>query len=280
MGGADKQGTLRDGVIAGVPVSVAVAVGVLPLIVLFVESIGPGLGTAAYQEAVSPLYRGTLLYSLGVGVVVTGVCLAIAYPVTYWVSHRCPRRYRLALLVTLTLPLWLNYVVLNYSWVWILARGGLLNTVATSLGLIAEPLDLLYNDISMFIGFVYIYLPYVVLTLYVSMERLDYRLIEAARDLGATNRRLFLDVILPSTLPGAIAAALIVYARIAGAFATPAILGGPGNVMIASLITEAFRQYVDYGFAAALSFVFLAVVVVALLAGATIPQVRGELRQW
>ncbi len=280
MGTADEQSTLREGVIAGVPVSVAVAVGVLPLIVLFVESIGPGLGTAAYQEAVSPLYRGTLLYSLGVGVVVTGVCLAIAYPVTYWVAHRCPRRYRLALLVTLTLPLWLNYVVLNYSWVWILARGGLLNTVATSLGLIAEPLDLLYNDISMFIGFVYIYLPYVVLTLYVSMERLDYRLIEAARDLGATNRRLFLDVILPSTLPGAIAAALIVYARIAGAFATPAILGGPGNVMIASLITEAFRQYVDYGFAAALSFVFLAVVVVALLAGATIPQVREELRQW
>ncbi|MFB6292743.1 MAG: ABC transporter permease [Halonotius sp.] len=280
MGSADEHQRLRDGVIAGIPVSVAVAVGVLPMVVLFVESIGPGLSTANYREVVGPLYRGTLLYSLGVGVAVTAVCLSIAYPVTYWVAHRCPKRYRLGLLVALTLPLWLNYVVLNYSWVWILARGGLLNHVLTAAGLVGEPLDLLYTDVSMGIGFVYIYLPYVILTLYVSMERLDYRLIEAARDLGATNRRVFLDVILPSTLPGATAAALIVYARIAGAFATPAILGGPGNVMIASLIAEAFRQYFDYGFAAALSFAFLAVVVVALLAGAAIPQVREELRQW
>ncbi len=280
MGSADEHHRLRDGVIGGIPVSVAVAVGVLPMVVLFVESIGPGLSTANYREVVGPLYRGTLLYSLGVGVAVTAVCLSIAYPVTYWVAHRCPKRYRLGLLVALTLPLWLNYVVLNYSWVWILARGGLLNHVLTAIGLVGEPLDLLYTDVSMGIGFVYIYLPYVILTLYVSMERLDYRLIEAARDLGATNRRVFLDVILPSTLPGATAAALIVYARIAGAFATPAILGGPGNVMIASLIAEAFRQYFDYGFAAALSFAFLAVVVVALLAGAAIPQVREELRQW
>ncbi|ERH01631.1 MAG: ABC-type spermidine/putrescine transport system, permease component I [Halonotius sp. J07HN6] len=280
MGSADEHHRLRDGVIAGIPVSVAVAVGVLPMVVLFVESIGPGLSTANYGEVVGPLYRGTLLYSLGVGVAVTAICLSIAYPVTYWVAHRCPKRYRLGLLVALTLPLWLNYVVLNYSWVWILARGGLLNHILTAVGLVGEPLDLLYTDVSMGIGFVYIYLPYVILTLYVSMERLDYRLIEAARDLGATNRRVFLDVILPSTLPGATAAALIVYARIAGAFATPAILGGPGNVMIASLIAEAFRQYFDYGFAAALSFAFLAVVVVALLAGAAIPQVREELRQW
>jgi ABC-type spermidine/putrescine transport system, permease component I len=280
MGSADEHHRLRDGVIAGIPVSVAVAVGVLPMVVLFVESIGPGLSTANYGEVVEPLYRGTLLYSLGVGVAVTAICLSIAYPVTYWVAHRCPKRYRLGLLVALTLPLWLNYVVLNYSWVWILARGGLLNHILTAVGLVGEPLDLLYTDVSMGIGFVYIYLPYVILTLYVSMERLDYRLIEAARDLGATNRRVFLDVILPSTLPGATAAALIVYARIAGAFATPAILGGPGNVMIASLIAEAFRQYFDYGFAAALSFAFLAVVVVALLAGAAIPQVREELRQW
>ncbi|ESS09625.1 MAG: ABC-type spermidine/putrescine transport system, permease component I [uncultured archaeon A07HN63] len=280
MGSADEHHGFRDGVIAGIPVSVAVAVGVLPMVVLFVESIGPGLSTANYGEVVGPLYRGTLLYSLGVGVAVTAICLSIAYPVTYWVAHRCPKRYRLGLLVALTLPLWLNYVVLNYSWVWILARGGLLNHILTAVGLVGEPLDLLYTDVSMGIGFVYIYLPYVILTLYVSMERLDYRLIEAARDLGATNRRVFLDVILPSTLPGATAAALIVYARIAGAFATPAILGGPGNVMIASLIAEAFRQYFDYGFAAALSFTFLAVVVVALLAGAAIPQVREELRQW
>jgi ABC-type spermidine/putrescine transport system, permease component I len=108
MGSADEHHGFRDGVIAGIPVSVAVAVGVLPMVVLFVESIGPGLSTANYGEVVGPLYRGTLLYSLGVGVAVTAICLSIAYPVTYWVAHRCPKRYRLGLLVALTLPLWLT----------------------------------------------------------------------------------------------------------------------------------------------------------------------------
>lgn len=281
MATADADGrSLLDGVVASGPVGLALVLGVLPLVVLLVESLGPGLGLANYAEAVGPLYRGALLYSLGVGVGVTAACLVVAYPVTYWLAHRCPARYRLAALVALTLPLWLNYVVLNYTWVWLLARGGLVNAVLTGLGLVSEPLDLLYTEFSMVVGFVYIYLPYVVLTMYVSMERLDYRLIEAARDLGATDLRVFRDVVVPQTLPGAAAAALIVYARIAGAYATPEILGGPGNVMIASLVVQAFRQYFDYGFAAALSFVFVAVVAAALLVGATAPRVRRELRQW
>jgi spermidine/putrescine transport system permease protein len=280
MATGDGTRRLRDRVIASGPGGLALVLGVLPLVVLFVESIGPGVTVANYAEAMRPLYRDVLAYSLGMGFVATGVCLLIAYPVTYWLAHQCPHRYRLPMLVALTLPLWLNYVVLNYSWVWLLARGGLLNKLLTGVGFIAEPLNILYTDFSVFVGFIYIYLPYVVLTLYVTMERLDYRLIEAARDLGATNRRVFLDVILPQTAPGAAAAALIVYARIAGAFATPAILGGPGDVMIASLIVDAFRQYFDYGFASALSFVFLAFVGLIFFIGASAPRVRTELRQW
>ena len=280
MATGDGTRRLRDRVIASGPGGLALVLGVLPLVVLFVESIGPGVTVANYAEAMRPLYRDVLAYSLGMGFVATGVCLLIAYPVTYWLAHRCPHRYRLPMLVALTLPLWLNYVVLNYSWVWLLARGGLLNKLLTGVGFIAEPLNVLYTDFSVFVGFIYIYLPYVVLTLYVTMERLNYQLIEAARDLGATNRRVFLDVILPQTAPGAAAAALIVYARIAGAFATPAILGGPGDVMIASLIVDAFRQYFDYGFASALSFVFLAFVGLVFFIGASAPRVRTELRQW
>ncbi|MFB6298570.1 MAG: ABC transporter permease [Salinirussus sp.] len=273
-------GRVRDGLIAGGPTALAVALGVVPLVVLLVESLGPGIGAGNYAEAVSPLYRGALTYSLGMGVGVTGLCLLIAYPVTYWLAHRCPPRYRLPTLVVLTLPLWLNYVVLNYTWVWILARGGLLNRLLVTLGVVGRPLDLLYTDLSMFVGFVYIYLPYVVLTMYVSMERLDYRLLEAARDLGATNWRVVVDVVLPRTLPGAAAAALVVYARIAGAYATPEILGGPGEVMIASLVVEAFQEYFDYGFAAALSFVFLAVIVAGLLGGVAVGRVREALARW
>ena len=218
-----------------------------------------------------------LSYSLRMGIAVTAVCLTISYPVTYWLAHRCPARYRLPVLVALTLPLWLNYVVLNYTWVWVLARGGVLNELLVGVGAVAEPLDLLYTDFSVFVGFVYIYLPYVVLVMYVSMERLDYRLLEAARDLGATNTRVFLDVVLPRTLPGAAAAVLVVYARIAGAFATPEILGGLGEVMIASLIDAAFHESFKFGFGAALSFVFLGIVMAGLLLGAAFPRVREEL---
>ena len=270
----------RDALVAGGPVTVAVLLGVAPLVVLFVESIGPGLALDHYLEATGPLYRGALAYSLAMGVAVTLACLVVAYPVTYWLAHRCPARYRLPALVALTLPLWLNYVVLNYTWVWILARGGLLNRLLVGLGVVGEPLDVLYTDVSVFLGFVYIYLPYVVLTMYVSMERFDYRLVEAARDLGATNHRVFVDVVLPRTLPGAAAATLIVYARIAGAYATPEILGSPGNVMVATLIVEAFREYFAYGFAAALSFVFLVTVAVGLLAGVSVPRVREALKPW
>ncbi|MFB6119215.1 ABC transporter permease [Halosegnis sp.] len=272
----------RDLLLALAPTLLAVGLGVVPLVVLLVESIGaPPL--ANYRTVLSleePLYLRSLGRSLGVGLAVTAVCLVIAYPVTYWLAHRCPKRHRLAALVALTLPLWLNYVVLNYTWVWILAPGGLVNETLAWLGLRERPLELLYTDVSMFIGFVYIYLPYVVLTMYVSMERLDSRLIEAARDLGATNRRVFLDVVLPQTLAGAAAGALIVYARIAGAFATPEILGGPGNVMVARLIVNAFYQYLDYGFAAALSFVFLAIVAAGFLVGASVRPVREALKRW
>ncbi len=273
-------GTGRDWAVAGGPTVLALALGVFPLAVLFVESIGPGLGAENYAKAVSPLYRGALAYSVGVGVAVTLVCLAIAYPVTFWLAHRCPSRYRLAGLVALTLPLWLNYVVLNYAWVWILARGGIVNRILVGTGLVGEPLDLLYTQLSMGIGFVYIYLPYVILTMYVSMERLDYRLLEAARDLGATNWRVFRDVVVPQTLPGAAAATLVVYARIAGAYATPEILGSPGNVMIARLVVEAFQGYANYGFAAALSFVFLCLVLAGFVVGVAFPRVRRELRGW
>jgi spermidine/putrescine transport system permease protein len=280
MSVADTPGRVRDWLIAGSPVLLALALGVFPLVTLFVESIGPGLGGENYAEVLSPLYRGALLYSIGVGVGVTAVCLAVAYPITYWIAHRCPDRYQLVALVAVTLPLWLNYVVLNYAWVWILARGGVVNRILVGSGALDSSLDLLYNNVSMGIGFVYIYLPYVVLTMYVSMERLDYWLITAARDLGASDYRVFLDIVLPRTLPGAAAATLIVYARIAGAFATPEILGSPGNVMIARLVVQAFRQYTNYGFAAALSFVFLLLVLGSLALGALSPRVRRELRQW
>ncbi|MES3516721.1 MAG: ABC transporter permease [Natronomonas sp.] len=280
MATTERSTRMRDGAIASAPVALAVSLGVLPLLILAVESVGPGMSLDNYARVGEPLYRSTLSYSLLMGVAVTLVCLAVAYPVTYWLAHRCPTRYRLPALVALTLPLWLNYVVLNYTWVWILARGGVLNTIFAGVGVPGAPFDLLFTDLSIFVGFVYIYLPYVVLTLYVSMERLDGRLLEAATDLGATNRRVVVDIVVPQTWAGAAAGALIVYARIAGAYATPEILGGPGEVMFATLVVEAFQEFFDFGLGSALSIVFLSIVVAGFLVGAAVPSVRTELKRW
>ena len=286
------RGSARDWLLALVPTALAVGLGVVPLAVLLVESVQPLVSAENYLAVTQGIYLSVVAQSLFVGVVLTLVCLAVAYPVTYWLAHGCPARYRLAVLMSLTLPLWLNYVVLNYTWVWLLAPEGVVNVVLEWLGVVSEPLSLLgqplalpvvgvtFPSASLLFGFVHIYLPYVLLTMYVSMERLDYQLVEAARDLGAGDLRVFRDVVIPETAAGAVAGLLIVYARIAGAYATPRILGSESNPMVAELITTQFYEVLDYPFAAALSMTFLAVVVTGFALGATSGRVRAELKRW
>jgi ABC-type spermidine/putrescine transport system permease subunit I len=286
------RGTLADAGLAALPTALAVALGVVPLGLLFVESVSPPVTVENYAALGGSVYPAVMLRSLGIGAAVTAVCLAVAYPVTYWLAHRCPARYRLPILVSFTLPLWLNYVVLNYTWVWILAEDGLVNALLTGVGLVDRPLDLLRSgagvgvgpltlpSLSLGLGFVHIYLPYVLLTMYVSMERLDYRQVEAARDLGAGPVRVFRDVVVPETYGGAVAGALVVYARIAGAFATPQILAAPSEQLIAQVITTQFYDVLDYPFAAALSVAFLAVVLAGFGVGALSGDVRAELGRW
>ena len=289
---AFENRTVRDAVLAAVPMALAVVLGVVPLVLLLLESIRP-LPTAEHYRAVTEgVYFDVIVQSLFVGVLLTVICLAVAYPVTYWLANHCPSRYRLPVLAALTLPLWLNYVVLNYTWVWLLAPDGLINVVLGWLGVVSEPLQLLGKpyelpaisltipSLSLVFGFIHIYLPYVLLTMYVSMERLDYQLVEAARDLGAGNLRVFRDVIVPETIAGAVAGLLIVYARIAGAYATPRILGADSNPMVAELITTQFRQVLDNPFASALSMAFLAIIVVGFTVGARSKSVRAELKRW
>ena len=272
--------------LAAAPVGVALAVGVVPVLVLFAESLvwAALADLSGVLEAYARVGKSVSLAVLGrsvlTGVLLTGACLAVAYPVTYWLAHRCPPRQRVLLLVLLTLPLWLNYVVLNYVWVWILARGGLVNHLLGGVLPGLAPLRLLYTELSLTVGFVYIYLPYVILSLYVALELLVVELLAAAADLGASRARMVTDIIIPQTAAGAAAGALIVYARIAGAFATPEILGGPQQQLIAQLITDAFLEVLDLRFAAALAFSFLAVVAFVLLIGLTSRQLRREVRRW
>ena len=215
-----------------------------------------------YLRALDPLYVRVLLRSLALAVITTAVCLLAGYPVAYWLARVVPRRWRSALLVLVILPFWTSFLVRMYAWVFLLRSEGLLNTVLFALGLPA--LDLLYNDAAVLIGQVYGELPFMVLPLYASLEKLDRTLLEAAADLGAGPRRALWRVTLPLTRPGIVAGCLLVFIPSLGAYLAPDVLGGARSVTIGTLVQSQFVVARDVPFGAALSFL-LTLVVLALL---------------
>jgi spermidine/putrescine transport system permease protein len=215
-----------------------------------------------YLRALDPLYVRVLLRSLGLAVVTTALCLALGYPMAYWLARRVPRRRRSALVVLVILPFWTSFLVRMYAWVFLLRTEGLLNTTLAAVGLPA--LNLLYNDAAVVIGQVYGELPFMVLPLYASLEKLDQTLLEAAADLGAAPRRALWRVTLPLTRAGIVAGSLLVFIPSLGAYLAPDLLGGARTVTIGTLIQSQLVVARDIPFGAALSFV-LTLVVVALL---------------
>jgi spermidine/putrescine transport system permease protein len=215
-----------------------------------------------YLRALDPLYVRVLLRSLGLAVVTTALCLVLGYPMAYWLARRVPRRWRSALVVLVILPFWTSFLVRMYAWVFLLRTEGLLNTTLAAVGLPA--LNLLYNDAAVVIGQVYGELPFMVLPLYASLEKLDQTLLEAAADLGAAPRRALWRVTLPLTRAGIVAGSLLVFIPSLGAYLAPDLLGGARTVTIGTLIQSQLVVARDIPFGAALSFV-LTLVVVALL---------------
>ena len=215
-----------------------------------------------YLRALDPLYVRVILRSLGLAVVTTALCLLAGYPMAYWLARVVPPRWRSALVVLVILPFWTSFLVRMYAWVFLLRAEGLLNNALGAIGLPA--LNLLYNDAAVVIGQVYGELPFMVLPLFASLEKLDRTLLEAAADLGAAPRRALWRVTLPLTRPGIVAGSLLVFIPSLGAYLAPDLLGGARTVTIGTLIQSQFVVARDIPFGAALSFV-LTLVVLALL---------------
>ena len=215
-----------------------------------------------YLRALDPLYVRVILRSLGLAVVTTALCLLAGYPMAYWLARVVPPRWRSALVVLVILPFWTSFLVRMYAWVFLLRAEGLLNNALAAIGLPA--LNLLYNDAAVVIGQVYGELPFMVLPLFASLEKLDRTLLEAAADLGAAPRRALWRVTLPLTRPGIVAGSLLVFIPSLGAYLAPDLLGGARTVTIGTLIQSQFVVARDIPFGAALSFV-LTLVVLALL---------------
>jgi spermidine/putrescine transport system permease protein len=215
-----------------------------------------------YVRALEPIYLVILLRSVGLALVTTVACLLVAWPVAYWLALRVTERWRSALLVLVILPFWTSFLVRMYAWVFALRSEGLVNLLLGRLGV--PPLPLLYNDFAVLLGQVYGELPFMILPLYASLEKLDRSLLEAAADLGARPARALFRVTLPLSAPGIVAGCILVFIPSLGAYLAPDLLGGARTVYIGNLIQSQFAGARDMPFGAALSFLLSLTVLVLL----------------
>jgi len=211
------------------------------------------------------LYIGIFGHSLRIGIVVTLWCILLGYPLAYFMAKQKPI-WRDALMVMVIIPFWTNFLVRTYALKSVLATEGLLNTFLMNLHLVNQPLDLLFNEFAVVLGLIYGYLPFAILPMYTSVEKFDYTLMEAAADLGASPRQAFLRVMLPMTMPGVIAALVLVFVPVVGAFITPDIMGGGKVEMIGTLINRQFGVARNWPFGSAMSMVLMFVVLVGVIA--------------
>jgi spermidine/putrescine transport system permease protein len=216
-----------------------------------------------YLRALEPLYLKILARSLGLALATTVLSLLVAYPVAYWIALRAPARFRSALLVLVILPFWTSFLVRMYAWIFVLRSEGLLNLSLEALGL--PRLSLLYNDFAVLLGQLYGELPFMILPLYASLEKLDRSLLEAAADLGARPREALWRVTVPLTLPGIVAGCVLVFIPSLGAFLAPDLLGGARTVYIGNLIQSQFAIARDIPFGSALSFLLSLLVLLLLI---------------
>ena len=209
-----------------------------------------------YRRLLDPIYLKVFVDSLLMAALATLLCLLIAYPFA-WRLSRVDRRWRPVLLTLVIIPFWTNSLVRVYAIRGLLAAKGALNSLLLALGLIDEPVRLLYSGWAVSIGLVYVLLPFMILPLYSSFEKLDPRLIEAAADLGASRLARFRHVIVPLTLPGIAAGCLLVFLPALGLFYVTDVLGGARNLMIGALLKDQFLDARDWPFGAAASLVVI-----------------------
>ncbi|MDI3470562.1 MAG: spermidine/putrescine import ABC transporter permease protein PotB [Pseudolabrys sp.] len=226
----------------------------------------PAFQFGNYIEALTtPLYRDLLFKTVRIGVVTTVLSLLTSYPIAYCLAMQSGQR-KAVLLLLLFLPFWTSYVVRTFVWLPILGRTGAVNQFLMTLGIIHEPLPwLLYNEGAIYLGLVYVYTLFMTLPIYLAIEKIDPRLIEAAADLGAKPRWVFLRIILPLSWPGVLSGSLMVFLLAVSAYVTPQLLGGPSGIMFSNMIADQFLSNNNWAFGAALSIVLSAVVLLILI---------------
>ena len=263
---------------------------IVPLGYIWVYSFGERAGPveieitwtlANYREALSPLYLGLFWKSLWIAAVATAIVLIVAFPVAFAITFASPR-LKPWLLLLVILPFWTNMLIRTYAMIAVLRRTGYVNLsleqlwhlaagalqpfgLAGVLGERFEPLDLLYNNTAVIAGIVYVYLPFMVLPLYASLERLDRSLLEASLDLGANQIRTFFAITVPLAMPGIVSGVMLVFIPAIGTFLISDLLGGPNSQLLGNVIERQFKAANNWPLGAAMSFLLLYVTFALLL---------------
>ncbi|MEL0283930.1 MAG: ABC transporter permease [Ilumatobacteraceae bacterium] len=244
----------------------------VPLVIVLVYSFATRTSTGstslsdwnleAYRKLGEPIVRNVVVRSVVLAVITTVLCLVIAYPFAYFCATRSAM-VRNLLLVAVMIPFWTNFLVRNYAWRLLLSSGGPVSSFTESIGL--GPTEILFTKTAVVIGLVYAYLPFMILPLFASIDRLDWRLVEASRDLYASGPASFRRVVLPLTMPGVIAGSILVFVPSMGAYVTPELLGGGKETLLGSYIVTQFLTARNWPVGASLSFVLMAVMLVSTI---------------
>ena len=224
----------------------------------------PVLTLENFQELFGPVYLTVLWDSIRLGLLSTAVCLLLGYPFAYFIA-RASSYWRPWLLLLVIIPFWTNSLIRAYALILILGAQGMVNKLLMALGLINEPIMMMYTDFAIFVGMTYTFLPFMVLPLYASIEKLDPSLADAAKDLGAGPLRTFWNITLPLTLPGIVAGSMLVFLPSLGAFYIAEILGGATNMLLGTFIKNQFLVAKNWPLGAASSSVLT--ILLVLLAG-------------
>ena len=215
-----------------------------------------------YARLFDPLFGAIFVRSFVIAAVATALCIALGFPLALFIAQSGARRnFFLSLVI---LPFWTSFLIRLYAWMFLLRDTGLINTVLQSLGLIREPLPMLYSNGAVVLGLVYGFLPFAVLPLYATLERLDKNLLEAAADLGARPLAVLTRVTIPLCAPGIGAAAILVFVPCLGTYITSDLLGGSKTILIGNLVQNQFTTARDWPFGAAVSIILMIVAVLLL----------------
>ena len=249
-----------------------ILLGIVPLLLLIATSfltydqtnlVRFEFSLEAYRQLADPVYLKVIWRSLKLAVITTFLCLTLGYPFA-WYTARLSPRWRTAVLICLMIPFWTNSLVRTYAIRMVLGTQGILNKSLLYLGIIDSPIRMMYTDYAVVAGLFYLMLPFMILPLYASIEKLNYQLIEAARDLGAGAVATFRKVILPLTLPGIIAGCVMVFVPTMGLFYVASLLGGARQLLIGNLIQQQFLNARNWPLGSATSVLLIAVMTIML----------------